>query len=250
MEITIDRLFRAMTEVVMPNDDVVFVRALSDSERKSRSMSALAAAVRLEDKLLDESSEEYAVHILSLKRAERDELLSICEQWAITDAWQAAYKEVKDELIPFPDDATDEEKKAVIRKREKSEARTKEKREKLVEERVAKYRGEANKKEDEELRKEAITRRRMITAMIESQNEDYYVTVFLSTHKKVGDKFIKYFESLYEVKQLDATVMARLYDTQKEVDSLDPWAISKFRARRESTGLVGSGEAQPDEAGQ
>ena len=235
MELTIDRLFRAVQDVTLPNDDVVQTRALTDAERKSKSLLSLKASIKLEDAMQTEGSDEWTVYVLPLKRAERETLVDIVEAWARQEASRLSFKEIPYEPIEFPEgEVEDDEKKEILRKRVISEAETQKKRKAFIKERGAVARAKADTQEVEELRREAINRRRALESLREAWDEDAYGSVVYGTEKNSTRDF----NSIEEVRNLDGVVLRKLLDAQRDVDDIDPYAVQQFRNGRESSGVV------------
>jgi hypothetical protein len=223
----------------------VWVRAFGDAERKDVAMASLRASVRLEDALDNPESDEYAVYILPLQRVERDTLISIVQAWAENDAVQESLRAIKDEYIPFPEPSTDEEKRDTLRKREANEKEIREQRLKFVKERTEAAGKAAEGKSIEDLRREAILRRKGMAALEVVGAESIRHTVLICTETEDGQKV---FSGIEEVKGLDSSVLNSLWLKQQEVDSLDPWAIAKFRPRRKPKRMVDTRQESASEA--
>jgi hypothetical protein len=234
-EVTLDALFRARRRTELPDKTNVYVRALSDAERKQRELDAISASIRFDRKLKDKDSSEYLCYIHPVEEADREILVDVLCDWERNDATRTSYKEVKDEFIPYPDNASFEEKKEVEINRAESEAATKEKRSKFVEDAVTKAREKFEKLDDDVLRKEAIGKKVRYLSMMESVNEEIRRGVFYGTVKEDG---ARYFEDYEQVCQLDSQLLGFLYQQQLEVDSLDIWAVTKIRPGREPERVV------------
>ena len=231
----LDRLYRVSKVIDLPDETKVRVRALSDAERQQIELDALSAAMRFDRKIKDTDSNEYMCYIYPLKEAAQDVLVDVLCLWQRGEAQTEAMKEIKDEFIPIPDNASFVEKKAVLIQREEVESATERKREAYVENVIEAARKKYKKLDEETLRKEATARRMQYLSATEAFTEKMCRAVFYGTEKVEGGRF---FESIGDVKELDSTILSFLYTQQREVDSLDPWAIVKFRAGRESSGLV------------
>ena len=243
-DITLDSLFRASQSVELPDGVVVQVRALGDAERRSRTMASLRASIRLDEKLEDTNSDEYMVYLLPLKKSSRDELLEIVQTWRENEASRTATDEVPDEYIPFPTNASDEEMKAVLLKRNVSEKDIQKRREDYVKKQGKLLRKTAEKWDDDKLLQEAIARKKTLIALNETVNENAYQSVFIATEKDGK----RYFNSIEDVRGMNSDVLVRLFVAQQEVDSLDTWELTKIRAGRESKRLVAPDEELLSEA--
>lgn len=234
--VTLDRLYRAKTNVTLPGGVVVQVRALSDAERRSKQQSAIRASLRLEQAFNDPESDAYIVHIMPLEKSERDELVEIYVAWAQNDAVRQAPEVIKDEYIPLPEKATEQDIKDTMQRRDKSEDAIANQRRAYVQERAEVARKKAQEMPDADLRREAIARRKYLTALEQALIEDSLQTVLVCTEKD-GQPF---FADIEEVKNLDSRVLDALLTEQRKVDSLDPWAVAKFRNGRIPRRMVGT----------
>jgi len=244
-EVTLDRLYRASQIVELPGGTKVKVRALSDAERQQSELDSLAAAMRFDKRIKNFDSEEYACYIYPLENGERDTLIEILCIWARGTAQVEAGRQIKDEFITIPDNASLEERMDVEKQREASEAAAKKQREEYIENGVKAAREKYSKLEDDKIRNEAKARRMQYLTASETLAERMCRAVFYGVEKVEGGRF---FESYEDVKQLDSTALAFLYGKQQEVDSLDPWAVIKFRAGRELDRLVDA-EKEPGKSG-
>jgi hypothetical protein len=243
MELTIDRLFRTTQDVAMPTGEIVQVRALSDPERKSKSLLSLKDSIKLEDAMATEESDEWTVYVFPLMKADKETLLDIIEAWTQQEASRESFKEVPDEHIEIPEgEVSDDEKKEILRKRVISESETQKKREAYIKGRTEAARKKADTQEMEALRREAVNRRRALESLRAAWEEDAYASVFYGTEKNGK----RYFSSIEEVKGLDGTVLRELLNAQRDVDSIDPYAVQQFRDGRTSSGMVvGNQESEP-----
>ena len=186
MELTIDRLFRTAAEVTLPTGNKLTVRALSDPERKSKSLKSLKASIKLEDLMQTEGSDEWTVYVFPLMKAERDTLIDIIEAWTRQEASRESFREIPDERIEIPEgEVSDDEKKEILRKRVISESKVQEKREAYIKGRTEAARQKADKQEVEALRREAINRRRALESLRIAWEEDA-LPVFSTALKRIA----------------------------------------------------------------
>ena len=237
-DITLDSLFRATQSVELPDGIVVQVRALGDAERRSRITASLRASIRLDERLEDTDSDEYMVYLVPLKKSSREDLLDIIQTWKENEASRTITDEIPDEYLPFPDKASEEEMKEVLRKRETSEKSIAKRREDYVKKQGKLLRKMAEKWDEDELLREAMARKRTLLSLNETVNENAYQSVFMATEKDGK----RYFEKIEDVRGLNSDVLVRLYVAQQEVDSLDMWELTKIRSRRESERVVAPDE--------
>jgi hypothetical protein len=231
-EITLDRLFRAKQDVVLPDGRTVQVRALSDAERKQRSTASLRASIRSDELLSKEDSDEYAIYIKPLEQASREELENIIVDWQTADIVRAAYEEFKYEFIPFPDDASDEEQKDVLLKRAESEKAVDDKRQDYIVKQTLAFREKVQSWTD--VSKEAKARKRFLVSVNARYEADVYMSVYLGS--EVNGK--RLFQSAEEVSSLQSDVLRKLLEAQREVDSLDVWELTKIRTGRQPERVV------------
>lgn len=239
--ITLDKLFRAFKPVELPNGETVIVRALSDAERKTKQMATLRAAIRLDQRLDDPESDEYLVYITPVAQLPREELEEIVVEWQKNDLARAAFEQYKNEYLPFPDDATDEEMKDVLGKRKESEAATEQARKDYVKREAKVFAKKVQGWTDEVLLKEAVRRKKFAVSIGERFSEDVYQTIFLGTEKDGH----RYFSSMDEVRSMHTDVLNRLLESQREVDSLDIWELTKTGDGRHPERVV---DTQQDES--
>jgi hypothetical protein len=246
-EVTLDRLYRASKLVDLPGGGQMMMRALSDAERQQIELDSLAAAMSFDRRIKDPDSSEYLSYIYPLEEASTDVLIDVLCAWRKGEAEGEAAREIKDEFIAFPKDASIEEKKDVLRQREEYETVVSAKRRLYVENAVKAAREKFAQLEEAKLRSEAKFRKIQYMSAAEAYSTRLKRAVFYGAEKLDGGRF---FESFSDVKELDSTFLAFLYQEQKEVDSLDPWAVIKIRAGRESVGLVADekDDGQPGES--
>jgi hypothetical protein len=234
-DITLDHLMRANKAVVLPDNSTVRVRSLSDAERRQKQLASLRASIRLDEKLADETTDEYAVYLYSVKQLSRDELLKVLEQWKRNNAMESAVRELEPEYIPFPDNPSDDEMKDVLKLREASEKQLADRRVEYVENQVKAYLQSAEKWTDDTLLKEAIARKRMLVSLEEVLNEDVYQSVYLGTCKEDGSR---YFENIQQVRNTSTQLLIFLLENQREVDNVNLWEVTKSGVGREIERMV------------
>ena len=232
--ITLDRLYRARKAVALPDNSTVLVRALSDAERRQIQTDSLAASMRFDRALKDHNSNEYLCYVYPLESATRDELIEALAQWRRSELMLAAQREFKDEYLPFPDDATLEEMKAVVLQREESEARIKASREAFIEKQIVDERIRLSDKPEDALRVSALKYRAQYVSALEAYAENVRRCVYYSCEKTDGGRAYTF----EEVCNLETSVLNKLYTEHKEVDSLDPWEITKMGDGRKPEGMV------------
>lgn len=239
-DITLDQLFRARKGIELPDKTNIFVRSLSDTERRQKQLASLRASVRLDQKLADENSDEYAVYLYPLKQLSRDDLLEILKQWKLGNAIETSAREFEPEYIPFPENADDEETKRVLLHREEAEKQLIEKRKEYVERLVDDYIASAEKWSDDVLLKEAIARKRMVVSLEEVLNEDAYQAVYLGTETSEGKR---YFRDIAAVRSLPTNLLFFLLENQREVDNVNLWEVTKSGDGRQTIRLVDADKA-------
>jgi hypothetical protein len=239
-DITLDKLMRASKAIVLPDNNTVTVRSLSDAERRQKQLASLRASVRLDEKLADESSDEYAVYLYPLKQLSRDELLEILAQWKRGNAMETSMRDIENEYIPFPDNASMDEEKEVLKKREENEKLVETQRKEYAENLVAEYLKSAEKWDDGRVLREALARKRMIVSLEEVLNEDVYQCVYLGTYTEDGKR---YFQNVQRVRESPTQLLIFLLENQREVDNINLWEVTKSGNGRVTDGVVGGDEA-------
>ena len=214
----IDRMLRAYTQV----GDVT-VRALSDLDVRERDRVALEASREEADELRDEKSEKYKKLIAPMLDMNDDEMRAALVAFQGRQYWRDIEAELQYEYIPFPDDATLEERQEVLRKREIHEEEIRGQRAAVIAKRIATFDEKVQIWTTEVLRREM--QRRAIAAHSMAKYADVwnYATLVLACFKD-GEPL---FETWEGVPEMSSRAVEKLFTAYREVDSVDVWELEK-----------------------
>jgi len=112
---------------------------MSDLDVRERDRIALEASREEADRLRDESSEEHKELIAPLLDMSDDEMRIAIVAFQGRQYWRDIEDELPHQYVPFPDDATLEERQEVLRKREVHEEEVRQERATLIAKRVAAF---------------------------------------------------------------------------------------------------------------
>lgn len=210
-------------QYTLPNRVVVSVRALSDVEQRQRELEALRLSATLAERLKDEQSADYQSIILPLLQGEPDALKNNLLAFKRIDATREAALTIRPRYLPFPDNASDEEKRDVVIAREKQNATIAEEKQVYVTKELEKTRLLLETLPDADLRHQL--KRYAINGSSYNLYSDEYIrqTVYISTETEDGKR--RYFASVDEVRRLNPKVRDFLWRAYVEVDSIDPFNL-------------------------
>lgn len=221
--ITLDRLFRAVKVVDMPDGKQIRVRALSDMEVQERNRFALAARYVAEKRLANHDSIEYQATLLPLEDATPDVLRATLLSYQQFDLSNKAAEQHPYRYIPEPDKATDEEKLDTLRQREEQEKTVEANRAVYIKAEIEKYTALLTEKEEGFLRRECTKRTAEFFGR-EAFSEAYANYEIWMSVEGVDGK--RYFSTQAEVSSVPTSVKGKLYGEIREVNSLDPLAFA------------------------
>lgn len=220
--VTLDRLFRPTMPFEIYGKQLT-IRALSEPEQTSRSMYATNQGRKIEKELEDINSDIYQFRIYAMERMSAEALQEVLRRDRETDFRRDTEREKPPVYQPFPDEATEEEKRAVMNEREESEV----KRKALIDETVKKQTAEffdkfLKDKTQPELFE--IAKGHMSESLIlERANMAFaHYTLYCA----VMDKNEQYFASPAEVAMMKDEVVFSMYRVAQEVNGIDPLALS------------------------
>ncbi len=227
----IDRMLRAYTQV----GDAT-VRALSDLDVRERDRIALEASREEADELRDEESEKYKELIAPMLDMSDDEMKDTIVAFQGRQYWRDIEAELQYEYIPFPDDATLEERQEVLRKREVHEEEVRRERATVIAKRIVTFDEKVQTWTTEVLQREM--QRRAIAAHSMAKYADVwnYATLVLACFR--GGKPL--FKKWEDVPEMSARAVEGLFTAYREVDSVDVWELEK----NSSTGSIQGGSEQ------
>ena len=222
--ISLDRLMRPQKTVDLPNGQQVVVRALAAQELSLRQKAATRAAAVAEAEARKEGTEEYETYILPILTSSIDELRAAYVGYARLDAQTQVFDKIKAEYIPEPDEATPEEQREVVLKREAHLEDVNRRRSEWVEAYVAEAKERAEKLEDEERLRAEIRRRteKLVADIV--YNETYLdQTHYLSVRNPDGTS---YFSTPTEARYLHSAMSNLLAEAFAEVNDIDPLSLN------------------------
>lgn len=238
-DLRLDEFMRIQKDVELPNGEIVTVRVLSDLELNARRDYALSESVRVTEALKNPDSDLYHTKIAPLVDAGKDSLIDVLAEARRMEIARDAMDLYRIDFFPYPDNATEQEMvEARIRQSAHEQEVQKQRTEYIIKGEAA-YREKMNALPFETLVKETQSRAvQVYSASVASDSEIYYTiwcSVEVGGHKK--------WHTPEEVKQLPSKVIDFLYKAYREVDALDPWALTKSEFTGEP---VGVGEVSPN----
>ena len=228
----IDRMMRAYTRV----GDIT-IRALSDLDVRERDRIALEASRVEADELRDEGSEKHGELIAPLLEISDDEMRAAIVAFQGRQFWRDIEAELTYEYIPFPDDATLEERQEVLRKREAHEEQVRKERATVIAKRIAALDEKVQNWTTEVLQREVQRRSVAAHSMAKYADVWNYVTLVLACFKDGKPLFEKW----DDVPEMSSRVVEKLFAVYREVDSVDVWELEK----NFSTDVIRAGLEQP-----
>ena len=214
----LDRMLRAYTKV----GDIT-VRALSDLDVRERDRIALEASREEADMLRDEESEGHQKLIAPMLDMTEDEMRATVVAFQGRQYLRDIEVELPYEYIPFPDEATLEERQEVLRKRDAHEEKVREERAAVVAKKVAAFDGKVQNWTAEVLQGEVQRRAIAAHALAKYADVYQYATLALACFRD-GDPL---FEKWEDVPQMSSKAVEGLFTAYREVDSVDVWELEK-----------------------
>ena len=227
----LDEFLRVSQEVELPSGEKVILRVLSDLEMNARRDYALNEALRVSDELKNPESDLYKTKILSLQDAALDSLIELMAQGRLHELDREARDRYKLDFIPTPDDPALEEEIKTDRKQTEVEMQVYKDRAQYIINGINDYCKKVAELPRETMLKELHARAIQAYSYSASMDAEEYYTVWCATENG-DDKHTKRWKTIEHVRQLPLKVIDRLYTLYKELDAIDPWALTKS----ESTG--------------
>jgi hypothetical protein len=228
----LDDLYNICAELPLPGDDVAYVRVLTEPEVQQRDEAAMEAYRVREDELRDEEGDEYKRVIEPLDEAEEDTLVAIILSIEAVRFNLEAIRQHPFRFMPYPDEATPQERADVMRKQDEHEAAVRGTRSRVTNEKIETYRGKLQERDEEKLRRQAINALITAQADTERQKEFQIQTVHLSTRKD-STKGPPYWDletvRMHGMGGLGEQVYNTVLSTYFQLDNLDPWELQKKR---------------------
>lgn len=231
--LSMDAMYRVRTELTMPDGSVMIVRTLSEAEVQTKNRMALDASRRRADDLRDPQSAAHKELIAPLRGLSVSAARTILSSLKQTALRRDAVGEIPYEFIPIPDGASLEEKQEVLARREKSEEKTRERREQWVASRLKEYQAKIEKLEHDAVLRELEAQTILAYAYQSYFDTLQYATLYLACRHEDGRRW---FSSLEQVSEMGSAVLDRVFAAYREVDGVDPWELEKNALTDSSTG--------------
>lgn len=221
--ITLDRLFRAEKPVELAGRQLV-VRALSSYEIKCRFDEATLATLQVRRDVKLPDSRYYQLNIQSTLEAASDvELRELIARGTSGQATGEAVRDIQPEYVPYPDDASDEERAATLIGRQAQLDKAVQLRNEYVVNKTQAKLVEVATWARPELEREYI-RLAIATLLDNTFGEIYNNAGLLYAVRQANGE--PYFASLQEVAECDDRVRARLSIEVRSINEIDPLAWS------------------------
>jgi len=230
----LDKFLRVYQEVELPDHEKVIVRVLSDLEMNARGDYAVSEQVRMTQRLKNPESEEYKTKISALEEMSDEQLrdLSARSKYPeyVREASEVLYRI---EFYPYPDDATDKDKVDTELRQKAHEEDVYGKRVRHITDRDKAYREKIESLSRESLLKMAQEQAAQLHILTASINAETYFTI--SRAFETVDRKQRW--TIDQVKELPSKVIDGLIRFYKEVDSIDPWELTKSVSPGDSGGV-------------
>lgn len=224
----LDDLYNTEAEVVLPDGKAITVRTLTDAEILVRELEAIKAASAVEVIMRDKDSQEYKDLIEPLQQLDGESMIAIIVAVAETTMREEVQRAYPFRYIPFPDDATEEEKRDVMVRREEHEARMRQERSAELSKRLAARREELRELDEEALKKRTETALIGTEAFSRRIDEFYCQTVYMSS--RLNGKPVFTLEAVRnhgKSNGLNETVFKKILEVYGQCDTADPWVLQK-----------------------
>ena len=220
--------------VALPNGELVTVRVLSDLELNAKRDYALAESVRVTEQLKNPESELYKMKIGPLVDAGKDALVSILVDARRIELAREANDVYRMNFFPFPDNATEQERVDIMLKQKQHEQEVYQQRAQHIIEGEKAYREQISELPFETIVKETQARAIQVYSVSVSSDADLYYAIWCATETKDGKKR---WESPEVIANLPMKVINFLRDVYREVDAIDPWALTKSESEGTTAGV-------------
>lgn len=234
----IDEFFRVSKSEVLPNDEVIWVRTLSELDIRARESYALGVVADMTARLRDGGSPEYRDKIAPLRHAPIDDIVetlvrSYRSEWA--EEAQRLYPVL---FFPYPENAAMEEKVETDRQQKEHEGVMAKNRLDYYVIRENDFRKKIADWEDDKLRRNVQERAVFIYAQDIGLEADQLYTLY----RACIQNDVPHWKSVAEVMALNPKVTDRLAKVYREVDRVDPWSLTKSLSTRDVEGVDSGGE--------
>jgi hypothetical protein len=234
----LDEFLRVYDEVTLPNGEVVTCRVLSDIEQSDKGAYALSRSVEMMTDLRNEDSESHRLRIAALKHAPSPQLIDTLIQAKMGELGREAAMKHPIRFFPYPEDATEQEKREAEVKQRNHEEEVRMERIKYVSDRVKSLRDHYESIDRELLVKTAMEVAIGLYSDSASMDALKWYTIWRS-YEKDGKP---YWESPGSVGKMGDRMVDGLYSRYMEVDSQDPWELTKSVSKGLSQGMGKNGK--------
>lgn len=228
----LDEFFRVSKDVELPDGKVVTVRVLSDIDTQARSDYALSEQAKMVELLKDSTSDVYKTRIAILGDSATESLIDIVCDIKRMDYVREAYDLHRTDFYVFPDNATDEEKVNVLQRQAQHEREVREAQTNYVINAENNLRAKLEKMEHAslvEMAKSAAVNTYGVRARLLADRHWVIANAFEVDGKPVW--------TIDSVKELPGKVQDFLVAQYQEVDSIDPWELTKSLSQRAAVGM-------------
>lgn len=220
----IDKLFRAYKEVELPNGTVLRVRALSDLEIRTIDQRALALSAEYREKLDRQDSDEYRALVYDSGKWDEDAIIDMLEPYYRLQFVEEAARKIPYEYIPFPENASEEQRREILAKRQKSEEEIRKKRDKFVEDSLKRKINKLRKLAHDQFVAETLKDIKEMAARLEYSTYRTLLILLAACEKEDGER---YFSNLEEVMSVPERIRNELFLAYNEVSAIDVWELEK-----------------------
>lgn len=232
MGFQLDDLWRVITEIDLPGGRKAYCRTLSDWEVRHRQEMAVVGSKHKRDELKDRKSDAYQTYIAPIQFAQRGDLEETIVALEQREFIRQTFEEIKANYVPYPDEATLEERHEVLEAREKEDKRVEEARRKAMEAKAAQLKKTLAKRKKENLVERcqaAQANALVLNAFVEEFNA---MTVSLCCFSDEARKQ-RLFKSADEVKALNPLILDKLLGAYREIDRVNIEQLQDFFQGRE-----------------
>lgn len=246
----LDEFLRVSKDVGFPKPDgtteKVTVKVLSDLAMNAKQEYITAARTKMTMALRDPQSEEYQKKLSSLEASTRQELTSLLLQSFQTELTRQAQDLFRVDFLPLPDDPAapptpEEVTENRIRQKEHEDS-IYAARAKYVIDGLTRQSEKYDGMSDEALLKEVRAQSSNLFSTLAGMDADNIYTIYAACRVDGKPKW-----SLDEVRELPERVINKLLAVYQEVDSVDPWELTKSLSERKPVRVGKNSKSRPNE---
>jgi len=219
----LDEFLRASREVELPNGITITMRVLSDLEMNARRDYAMSEAMRVSDELKNSDTEAYKTKILPFKDSSRESILNLLSEGRVAELRREVETLYPINFVPSPDDATLSDEIDTEKRQSEHEAQVYKDRLEYIVKGIDAFRKKMDELSPDVLFGEVKARAIQVYPYVASQDAEFYYTIWCSVEKDGK----KYWKNVDSVRKLPKIVIDKLGDLYKELDSQNPWELTK-----------------------